>query len=141
MDASDIVRELKTIYKDGVHYYDLDRHLTEADVQGWSTVSGWSRSRVFDEIAKTLALGFNASELSFEFCDAVVNDLFGPVTNTSGPRPQLFWDVYSAFDEGEFYHDNNRNEDPVERYTRPTIARIVEAIGTSKVPPPLGLDH
>lgn len=30
MDASDIVHELKTFYKDGVHYYDLDRHLKYA---------------------------------------------------------------------------------------------------------------
>jgi len=44
----------------------------------------------------------------------VVNDLAGPVTNTSGPKPQIFWEVYSAFDEGEYYHGNNRDEDPVE---------------------------
>jgi hypothetical protein len=131
MDASEIISELKTFYTDGVHYYNLERHLTEADVQRWTTMCGWSRSQLFDEIAKNLAFGFNASELSFEFCDAVVNDLFGVVTNTSGPRPELFWKVYLAFDEGEFYHSNNREEDPVETYTHPTIARIVEDIGTS----------
>jgi len=133
MEASDIIGELKTFYKHGVHCRDLDRHLTEADVLRWSNEVGWSRSHLFDEIAKSLALGFNTSELSFEFCDAVVNDRFGPVTDTSGPRPELFWDVYSAFDEGEYYHGNNRNEDPVETYTRSMIARIVEVLGTSSV--------
>ena len=40
-----------------------------------------SRRQLFDKIAKCLALGFYSSELSFEFCDTVVNDLAGPVTN------------------------------------------------------------
>jgi len=134
MELSDIIGELTTFYKNGVHYRDLDRHLTEADVLRWTTGVGWSRSRLFETIARFLALGFNTSDLSFEFCDAVVNDLFGPVTDTSGPRPELFWDVYSAFDEGEHYHGSNRDEDPVDTYTRPMIARIVEVLGMPSDP-------
>lgn len=141
MQVADIIGELKTYYKDGVDYLALDRHLTEADVERWTAVSGWSRSQLFDEVATCLALGFNSSELSFEFCDAVVNDLSGPVTNTSGPRPQVFWEVYSAFDGGEYYHDNKRDEDPVDVYTRPMIARIVEGMGSSPTAPPCGLDQ
>ena len=128
MELADVVRELQMLYKDGVHYRDLERHLTEGDVQRWSTGCGWSRSQLFDAIARYLALGFNTSELPFAFCDAVVNDLAVAVTDTSGPRPQLFWEVYSAFDEGEYYHDDNRQEDPVEAYSRPMIARIAEAM-------------
>ena len=103
MKASDIIDELKTFYKDGVEYRSLERHLTEADVERWSSECGWSRSQLFDEIAQRLALGYSASELSFDFCDVVVNDLAGPVTNTSGTAPQIFWEVYSAFDEGTLY--------------------------------------
>ena len=128
MLVADIIGE-KTFYKDGVHYRDLERHLTEADVERWIAASGWSRSQLFDEIAMYLAFGFNGSELSFEFCDAVVNDLSAPVTNTGGTRPMVFWQVYSAFDEGEYYHDNNQSVDPVDVYTRPMIARIVERLG------------
>jgi hypothetical protein len=141
VNASDIIDELKTFHKEGVEYRSLERHLTEADVERWSNLCGWSRSQLFDEIAKRLALGYNASELFFDFCDMVVNDLAGPVTNTSGPRPQFSWEVYSAFDEGEYYHDNNREEDPVEVYTRPMIARIVEALGTCPVNKSSGLDQ
>jgi len=129
MKASDIIDELKTFYKDDVEYRSQDRHLSEADVERWSDACGWSRSQLFDEIAICLALGYNTSDLSFGFCDMVVNDLYSPVTNTSGPKPQIFWDVYSAFDQGEYYHDNNRDEDPVEVYTRPMIARLVEVLG------------
>jgi hypothetical protein len=131
MEAFDIISDLKTIYRDGVPYADLDRHLTEADVLRWCTIGGRSRSQVFEEIAKFLALGFYNSELSFGFCDAIVNDLFGSYTDTAKPKSELFWDVYLAFDEGEYYHGNNRDEDPVETYTRPMIARIVEVLGTS----------
>lgn len=133
MEASDIIDELKTFYKDDVKYSDLDRHLTETDVHRWIAAAEWSRSQFFGEIAKALALGFISSELSYQFCDAVVNDLFGSVTDTSGPRSELFWDVYDAFDQGEYYHGNNRDEDPVEVYTRPMIAKIVEGFKTTSL--------
>ena len=141
MKASDIIDELKTFHKEDVEYRSLERHLTEEDVERWSNACGWSRPQLFDEIAKCLALGYNPSVLSFDFCDMVVNDLAGPVTNTSGPGPQIFWDVYAAFDEGEYYHGNNRDEDPVEIYTRPMIARVVEVLGTCPVDQPLGLNQ
>jgi hypothetical protein len=128
MRAFDIVSELKAIYKDGVPYSDLDRHLTDADVLLWSALHGWSRSQFFEEVAKFLARGFNNSELSFEFCDAIVNDLFGPYTDTAQPKSELFWDVYLAFDDGEYYHGDNRDKDPVEVYTRLQIAGIVEIL-------------
>jgi hypothetical protein len=134
MEAVDVISELKAIYKEGVPYRDLDRHLDDADLLRWSALHGWSRSQLFEEIAKFLAAGFNASELSFEFCDAIVNDLFHPYIDTLKPKSELFWDVYLAFDEGEYYHDSNRQEDPVETYTRPMIARIVATIENSATP-------
>jgi hypothetical protein len=70
-----------------------------------------------------------------------MTDLFSPVTNTSGPGPQIFWDVHSAFDEGEYYHGNNRDEDPVEVYTRPMIARVIDVLRTCPVNQPSGLDQ
>ena len=80
---------------------------------------------MYDLIAVYLARGFHDSELSFEFCDAVVNDIHRVITFADESRPALFWDVYLAFDEGEYYHNDKRDEDPVEVYTRPMIARIV----------------
>jgi hypothetical protein len=35
-------------------------------------------------------------------------------TMLGGSRPPLFWDVHLDFDEGEYYHGNNRDEDPVD---------------------------
>jgi hypothetical protein len=141
MELSDVIRELKLLYADGVHYRDLDRHLSEQDVQRWSSGCNLSRSELFNAIASYLALGFNTSQLSFEFCDAVVNDLSSAATNTSGPRPQSFWDVYSAFDQGEYYHGDNRDEDPVEVYTRPIIARILNDLHLTGATRSIGPDQ
>jgi hypothetical protein len=55
-----------------------------------------------------------------------VNELHNVITVQNENRPELFWDVYLAFDAGEYYHDNDRSIDPVEAFTRPRIAEIVK---------------
>jgi hypothetical protein len=104
--------------------------LTEDDVRRWSASIGTSRSALYDGIAVRLARGFKNSELSFEFCDAIVNGLYGIITSADEERPQLFWRVYLAFDEGEYYHGNDRREDPVEAYTRPMVAQILADVSS-----------
>jgi hypothetical protein len=107
-------------------------HLTEDDIQRWSPLIGGSRSALYDRIAVFLARGFHSAELEFEFCDAVANHLFGIITYADEDLPDIFWEIYLAFDAGEYYHAGNRDEDPVETYTRPSIARIIE-----KISPPI----
>ncbi len=51
---------------------------------------------------------------------------FATTCNVEEGCPKFFLAVYLAFDEGEYYHDANRDEDPIETYTRPAIARILE---------------
>ncbi len=102
--------------------------LTGADVQRWAGLLGTSRPDFYDELAVRLARGFDSTELSFEFCDAILNGIHDVITNADEERPALFWSVYLAFDEGEYYHNHNRQEDPVETYTRPLIARIVGSV-------------
>jgi hypothetical protein len=111
--------------------YSEKAHLTEDDVRRWSGLIGEPRPTLYDKIAIYLARGFHSSELDFEFCDAIANDIHGIITSVDDRRPDLFWQVYLAFDEGEYYHANNRDEDPVEVYTRPLIARIVESLTLS----------
>ena len=101
-------------------------HLNEGDIERWSALIDEPRAVLYDRIAIYLARGFHRSELTFEFCDAVVNDIHGIITSGDEDRPDLFWAIYLAFDEGEYYHGNKRDEDPVEVYTRPQIARIME---------------
>jgi hypothetical protein len=127
MSFDDVLADVKNIYQ-----VTSDRRpffascLTEADVQRWSASMGISRAALYDQIAIYLARGFYDLELTFTFCDAIVTDIHGVITGANEERPDLFWSVFLVFDEGEYYHKNNRDEDPVEVYTRPQIAQIIE---------------
>jgi hypothetical protein len=105
--------------------------LTEDNVKRWDELAGGTRKSLYGEIALYLARGFHASELTFDFCDWIANDLFGIMT--SGPESDWsedFYEVYSAFDEGEHSRSDKPGEDPIEAYTRPLIARIVTGISS-----------
>lgn len=102
-----------------------EQHLSEEDVQRWSALTGAPRAVLYDQIAACLALGFHNSELTFTFCDAVVNDIHDVITCAGEDRPELFWNVFLAFDNGEYRHKDNPGADPVAAYTRPMIEEIV----------------
>ncbi len=132
MNIESVVAELRKKYEshlsslgDSSYRMRPDQVVSE-ELEGWSVTLQLSRSEICDRIALFLARGFRSSQLSFGFCDAVVNDLFGAITLTGEAKPALFWKVYMAFDEGEYRHENDDAEvDPVEKYTRPMLAKIV----------------
>jgi len=99
------------------------------DVSRWSELTGLSRGTLYDQIALFWAGGFHIGELPFDFCDRIVNDIHGVITFADEFRPEIYWETYLAFDEGESYHSNNPEEDPVELYTKPQIARIIAKHG------------
>jgi len=75
MHVLDILTELKVLYKDQLGYpHPRMPGLTEADVQRWSALLDEPRSALYDQVAMNLAQGFHSSEMTFAFCDAVVND-------------------------------------------------------------------
>ena len=129
MDGFDLFAELESMYKNQLGYpHPRVAGLTEAEIQRWSELLGKPRSMLYDEIAMYLARGFHTSRLTFAFCDAIVNDIHGVIVSTDEHRPDLFWKVFLAFDEGEYCHGNNREEDPQQIYTRPMIARIIHDV-------------
>jgi hypothetical protein len=100
--------------------------LTEADIGAWKNSTGLSRNELYDRIAIYLARGFHRDELDFGFCDRVVNELLAINSRAGESPPAVFWKVFLAFDSGEFYPGGDRNPDPVETYTRPQIAEVVQ---------------
>ena len=88
-----------------------------------------SPALLYDLIAVWLATGFYEGKLGFTFCDQVVNRMFSAATGAAVARewqwPDLWWDVYLAFDEGEYHHDGDKSDDPVAEHTAPMIAEIV----------------
>jgi len=132
MDFAEVICELKAFYIDQLGYLNPTvPGLTEADVQRWSAWIG-SRAALYDQIALYLARGFQSSELTFAFCDAIINHLHWVIIRADDRRPELFWAIFLAFEEGE---SNHRGENPIEVYVRPAIARILES-GTANVATP-----
>jgi hypothetical protein len=102
--------------------------VTEKDVEGWRRKTNQSLDRLCDEVAWTLAVGFDCEELPFEFCDIVINDMYvvmvpHKLSEVPGLHSGLFWEVFLAFDAGEFHA--RPNDDPVREYTKPFIRKIV----------------
>ena len=103
--------------------------LTQEDIASFATAHGQTRDQVYDAIAIHLARGYADKSLTYEFCDSAMNFIMGLATYDV---PKLAWSVYSAFDEGEYYHDKDSLDiDPAEKYTRPLIESILRDTGTA----------
>ncbi|WP_171905119.1 hypothetical protein [Bosea sp. RAC05] len=100
--------------------------LSEADVQRWSaSFTAGDVDELFRRIADALARGFHRGEIEFELGDFIANGLHWPMVDRASegvPVHPLLWDVFLAFDAGEF---SSCGEDPIEAKTAPMIAEIV----------------
>jgi hypothetical protein len=103
-------------------------HLSDDRVDGWCAELSLSPVEFYNEAGLALARAFADGTLSYEFCDDAANGLWGSFIGRSElePFPKLFYSVYDAFDAGGYRHRDNPDADPVEAYTRPAIAAIVE---------------
>jgi hypothetical protein len=105
--------------------------IEQADVDQYAGTESVGELGLYNEVARILAQGFHSGNLSFDFCDAVVNSLYGvliagQMREPQPPWPILFHEVFSAFDEGEFHHrEDAEAADPITLYTKPMIERIV----------------
>jgi hypothetical protein len=131
MTIDELLSELHVRYPDGATWRECLR-LTNFDILKWTASVGIPRQDLYDQLAIELARGFHASELSFEFCDAVINDIHSVIIFENEQRPHFFWEIYLAFDSGEYYHDGNRDKDPTEVYTRPQIEQILGAVAARR---------
>ena len=104
---------------------ELDR-ITASDVDRWCRLGGLTRDQLYDGVALHLAHDYDQRKLPFGFCDVVINDLFGlSVSGEPYGVPELFWEVFEAFDAGEFHRQPDKSDDPETDFTRPMIAEFV----------------
>jgi hypothetical protein len=125
MTIDDIVSRLLSAYIPGGWTTAQQVLITNRDVGEWSEKAGLSGGAFYDAIALRLASGFQNDAFEFGFCDQVVNDLHAVISVQNEDRTKLFWDVFLAFDAGEFYPNDDQSIDPVDALTRPRIAGIV----------------
>jgi len=119
--VEDAVDELKQRFEQ-----EGDLNLDQRDIDALLAKAELSHEEFNTAAARHLGQRFLDGALDFEFCDVLINELYKMtyVFGESG-HSELFWDVFNAFDQGEYHHDNDRSEDPVETYTRP---RLVECL-------------
>lgn len=101
--------------------------LSKQDIERWNEIVGSTTRQAYDTMARLLAVAFYEGRLPFWFCDYVMNGFWGYVFNFAMPDepdawPAFFYDVYQAFDAGEY---SPSGIDPIEACTRPMIAEIL----------------
>jgi hypothetical protein len=84
-----------------------------------------------DALALAVAQRYMKGHLGFEIADAVMNDLFAHSCELR-EIPKLMYSIYEVFDDGEYLHrEDPPGTDPEAKYTRPQLARILDAAGAA----------
>lgn len=80
-------------------------------------------------IALAVARRFDDASMTYEDADAAMNTVFSLMTRDAGRQRDGFelaepaFTIYEAFDAGEYRRCEG--EDPVERYTRPLVRKVL----------------
>ncbi|MCB9879082.1 MAG: hypothetical protein H6835_15915 [Planctomycetes bacterium] len=95
-------------------------------VRDAARATGREEPELQNEIAVRLARCCLAGELTFEAADAAANALYSWMLDDCVERgfPEPAFSIFTAFDAGEFVRDP-ADGDPVERFTRPALRRIL----------------
>jgi len=100
--------------------------LTSDDVVRWA--GAFNHWGFYNSAALEIAKGYHRGELSFSFCDGVMNDLWSGVQQGFGPgnnaMPKPFFKIYEAFDAGEYHRKDDKSDDPVADFTDPAITEL-----------------
>ncbi len=104
-----------------------EERLTHDDVLRWAAaLHNWN---FYNAAALEIATGYHRGELSFTFCYRVMNDLWSAVQAGFGSGnnrvPQPFFEIYEAFDAGEYHRKHDRSDDPVAEFADPLVAELV----------------
>ncbi|WIA56157.1 hypothetical protein N6H05_24610 [Sphingobium sp. WTD-1] len=95
-------------------------------IRQWSADANISEVELTERLALDVAARYAQREIDYGPADWIINNLFlamtdDPLSNWS----DLFFDIYNAFDSGEYRRDGDGDVEPSEKYTRPEIARIL----------------
>jgi hypothetical protein len=101
--------------------------LPHQDVESVRNALALSPNAFFDLFARRIAHEYDSERLSFEVADCAMNSLSAYcLSQYDVDLPCFAQEVYCAFDQGEFRHqDDDESVDPETKYTRPTIRSLV----------------
>jgi len=105
-------------------------YASSSEIEKWANERGLSLPDLLDKIGIEIAKRYHSGQDYFELSDSLVNDLWGllifRVANNDYIRwPDDFYEVYNAFDAGEFHRLPDRSDDPQADFTKPLIAAFL----------------
>ncbi|WP_223478244.1 hypothetical protein [Oricola indica] len=107
---------------------DHSSKIRKDDIVRWAgSLSNWA---FYNEISINLAWKYQSGELSYTVCDSIMNELWNSVLDglaeSAGDQvPYPFYEVYEAFDAGEFYRHRDKSDAPVKDHTDPMISELL----------------
>ncbi|MGR3624276.1 hypothetical protein [Pseudophaeobacter sp.] len=97
-----------------------------------ATLERWYGSAVdveaLHEIALTVAQNYHDQSIKYDAADRIKNCLWPVFLAKTTDLPSPFWDVFEAFDAGEFHRKADKSDDPIKEYTDPMIAQILARV-------------
>ncbi|MEX0302736.1 MAG: hypothetical protein AB3N24_09965 [Leisingera sp.] len=81
------------------------------------------------EISLAVARSYQFQSISYQTADDVMNDLWRLFQErflaNATELPSPFWDVFEAFDAGEYHRRPDKSDNPVADHTDPMIAELL----------------
>lgn len=111
-----------------------DQPFAQFEVDAVCAQQGLVVGELFDTISRRIVRGYTSGDLSFDFCDAVMNHVYSfMLLKHEMAPPDYSYSVFLAFDEGEYQHPNDSDDSsPEELYTKPMIAEILASDAKSR---------
>ena len=121
------IRFLRMRLNDLIETAASNRPLLAADVQSVAQEAGLPVPELIDLFARTVATGYLRGDYSFGFADMAMNQLRSFAhTDTDIGFSEFAWEVFTAFDEGEYIRDGVSIAEQGEALTR----RLLRGIGS-----------
>ena len=112
--------------------------ITPDDLLAWD-VDEEALDAFLDSVSLQVARRYASGELTFDTADAIVNALnllpLGFESPAVASRPALFWEIYLAFDSGEFHRTRDRSDNPVAEHTVPAIQALLARLSPGALKP------
>jgi hypothetical protein len=109
------------------HAFDPPKQIKEVDVIQWA--GSITNHDFYNMISLEIALRYQRGILDFSSSDGIVNDLWSVLSIALAKGyadiPSSFFEVYLAFDAGEFYRTEDCSDNPEKDHTRPAIEIIL----------------
>ena len=107
---------------------DPSQRITHDDVMRLAKAIGLTA--FYNSAGLEVAQRFHNGSLSYAIGDAIMNDLWNLALDDlddldAQQVPEPFYQIYEAFDAGEYHRTSNKAEDPVTEFTKPMITEIL----------------